>query len=658
MPQERVGTTLANLHRVRRPPLKKLLLRLLLAVAFGCAILWPLYLAAGNLWLHEGGLERMLNRRPERLSIHWKSAWTLWPGVVHVRGFELRNQTRTFQWWVAVDRGTVDVDLWNLQDRELLLGPVSGTGAVFRLRRRLDTPPRSRPGRPELYPPIPGLANPPAAKPELLYPPKPGPKRNPWHVQITGLNLDDVREVWIEEVRFAGQARVAGGFDVRARERVEVEPSRVEILAGTLGLGAGTRARPILADARGRLDGRIEPYAPQKFKGWQVFNFTSGRVTLEGQVHSLAFLDVFFRETRWVDLRFGGGRTTTDLRLRRGEILPGSSLEARPEGITVSFLDYRAQGDGSVRWWVEREKGATTGKIALALDHFRIQREGYGRPHVRGRGLRLEAASDRPRIGGLFDPRWVAIDMAEAEVPDLRFYNAYLPARSGLTLTGGSGRMSARFRAAAPAWIGTGEMRLTAQGLGARFQEKRLRGNLALHTLLRRADLREKRFDIGGSKIDLTDVVSLDAPPGEAPGSPWWARAHFDNAVLAPGSPVFLRARVESTLSDTRPLFALVAPAGGRGKVLHWVDDLLDIQGIGATADLTVGRSFLGVDHLAVAGGKAQVQGRFQVADGQQRGILYAALGRLDVGLELADGKRDWKILHPRKWFANYPAFE
>ena len=130
-----------------------------------------------------------------------------------------------------------------------------------------------------------------------------------------------------------------------------------------------------------------------------------------------------------------------------------------------------------------------------------------------------------------------------------------------------------------------------------------------------------------------------------------------NRAVLTPGKPVFLRARLESTLSDTRPLFALVAPAG-RGKILHWVDDLLDVQGVGAVADLTVGPSLLRVDNLAVAGGKARVQGRFRVAGGHPRGILYASLGRLDVGMEMADGKRDWKILRPRKWFENYPAFD
>ena len=217
--------------------------------------------------------------------------------------------------------------------------------------------------------------------------------------------------------------------------------------------------------------------------------------------------------------------------------------------------------------------------------------------------------------------------------------------------------MSARFRAAAPDWTGEGEIRLGARGVGARFEDRRLRGNLEMRTLLRRADLREKRFDISGTKIDLTDVVSQgSATPGEPPEH-WWARAHLDRAVLTPGRPVFLRARLESTLSNSRPVFALVAPAS-LDKRPGWVDNLLDIQGVGAVAELTVGRNLLRVDHLAVAGGKAQVQGRFRVAEGHPRGILYAAWGGLDVGVELADGKRDWKILRPRKWFESYPAFE
>jgi hypothetical protein len=644
--------------------MKKILIRLLLALAIGALLLWPAYLVIANHWIRQGGLEERLNRRPERLWFQWDSAWTPWPGVVRVTGFQMRNQTTTFQWWLAVDQGTLDIDLWKLRDRELLLGPIQGRGAAFRLRRRLDAPPRSRQGNPDLYPPIPGFTNPPAPKPEEIYPR--GPRREPWHIRITGVDLDDVREIWVEEVRFAGDARVAGGFDMRARQRVEVMPTRMDIRSGSLALGAGKEARPIVADARGRLDGRIEPWSPRLLKGMEVFQVTSGRLTLEGRVRDLDFLDVFFRETRWVDLELGGGKVAADLRLRRGRALPGSRLEATPERISVAFLDYRARGDGGVRWWVEepaRKGDEPEGRLSLNLDSFRLHREGFGKAHVSGRDLHIEAASDEPRFGGLFKPRRVAIDMPHAEVPDLRFYNAYLPQSSGLALTSGSGRMSAHFRAAAPEWIGSGEMRLSARRLGARFEDRTLRGDLEMHTLLRRAALLDKTFDISGTKLDLTDVVLTDGAaqgePGQAPELPvrWWARAHLDRAILAPGAPVFLRARLESTLSDPRPLFALVAPSA-RGRMLRWVDNLLDIQGVGAVADIELGRSFVDVDQLAVVGGDAQIQGRFRVAEGDRRGVLYASLGRFDVGMELAAGKRDWKILRPKKWFENYPPFE
>lgn len=265
--------------------------------------------------------------------------------------------------------------------------------------------------------------------------------------------------------------------------------------------------------------------------------------------------------------------------------------------------------------------------------------------------------SDAPRLDRLFVPRSVAIDLPLAEVPDLTFYNAYLPRRPALALTGGSGRIRGSFRAAAPEWKGTGELRLTARGVGARFEEKRLRGNVDVHTRLRAVDLDDRRYDISGSELDLTDVV-LSGGAGEKgpPAPPWFARVHLDRAVLAPGAPVFLRASLEGMLSDSRPLFALFAPAE-RSRVLGWVDRLLDIQGVGATADLTVGRDYLDVAHLAVAGGKVQLLGRLRFADSTRRGILYASYGAFDVGLELEGAKRDWKILRPKRWFESYPPF-
>jgi hypothetical protein len=272
---------------------------------------------------------------------------------------------------------------------------------------------------------------------------------------------------------------------------------------------------------------------------------------------------------------------------------------------------------------------------------------------VHGGGLRVDAVSAAPRFGGLFAPQRLAIEMPWAEVPDLTFYNAYLPQGSAVVLTSGSGRMSGRFQAAAPEWKGSGAFRLTARGVGARFAEKKLRGNVDIHTLLRAMDLDDHRYDISGTEVDLTDGVLLD---GAAPGAPWWARIRLDQALIVPGAPVFLRARLKGSLSDSRPLFALLAPPE-RSRVLGWVGRILDIRGIGAGADLTVGQGFFDVANLAVTGEKVQLLGRLRFAGAARRGILYARYGAFDVGLELMGAKRDWKILRPKRWFESYPPF-
>jgi len=633
--------------------MKRALRRLVLAALVIAALLYPLYLAVGNAYLRGGWLEEQLNRRPERMWMHWSSAWTLWPGVVHVRGFSMRSQSSVFQWALAVDRAALEIDLLGLRRRELRIGPVRGSGVVFRLRRRLDAPPRSVPPRPELYPPIAGFSDPPRIKPEVVYPKPKGPPRPPWHMRFSEIDLDEVREIWVEEYRFAGRARVAGGFDTRVRRSLEVMPTRVEFLSGAFTLGGGAA---ILAEAHGRVDGRIERYSPARFRGWDVFRFVTGRLKMDGKVTGLPFLELFFRQMRWVNLRVGPGPLKVDLRLRRGDILSGSRLDAQPGGITLGFLDYQATGFGGVTWSVVDAKSAEgrEGRLDLLFDRFHLQRRGYAKAHVQGRGLRVNAVSAAPRLGGFFLAKRLAIDMPRAEVPDLTFYNAYLPRQSALALTSGSGRMSGRFQATAPEWKGTGELHLSAPGLGIRFEQKRLRGNVKLETRLRSVDLNDKQFDISGTDFELTDAVVLGGSP--TAGGSWWARGHLDRAVLAPGERIFLRASVEATLSDPRPLFGLFAPVE-RSRMLRWVDRLLNIQGVGATADLTVGQDFFDVAHLAVVGGKAQVLGRLRVVDSKRRGVLYARYGAFDVGLELNGAKRDWKILRPKRWFESYPPF-
>ncbi|MES1242579.1 MAG: hypothetical protein ABUT39_13275 [Acidobacteriota bacterium] len=631
--------------------MKRFVLRLLTGLALAAAALYPLYLIAGNWYLRSGDLEARLNRRPERLLIQVGSAWTPWPGVVRVRGFRIRNQTATSQWWASMDRGTFTIRLFDLYAREFVVDGLSGSGVAFRLARRIDNPRWVRRPRPEFEPSIPGLSNPPARPPEKIYPkprrPPGQPRPEPWRIRIAQVDLDDVREIWIDEIRFAGAARVAGGFDMQIWRRLQIDPTRLEILSGSLSLGAGPQARPILSDARGRVDGEISPYSPAEHHGWGSVRFLSGRARMEGVVPSLAFLEEYLSRTRWLALEAEGGRIAADLRVRRGRLLPGSRLDARQKLLAARVLDYRAYGPGRIAWEVLPD-GA--GRLDLGFGAFQVIRKGYGEPHVRGRGLRITARTEEPRLAGLalFSPRSFAVEMPSAEVPRLAFYNAYLPPASGLELTGGSGRISAGFRAAAPDWAAQGGLRLEARGVSARVEGRPLQGDILLRVPLRQADFQGRHFDVSGTKLDVSRVRIAGAAQGN-----WWARAHLDRAVLEPGSPTLLRARLESTISDPRPIFAFAAPAERRGRLLNWLDRLLDIQGVGAVADVAVGAGGVTIDRMAVAGGPALIQGKLRIGGPRRQGILYVSYGRWDVGLAMDGDQRDWKVLKPKQWFAN-----
>lgn len=641
---------------------------LLVSLGLFLALLYPVYLGVGN-WLLSGELERRINRRPESMLIRWRSARTFRPGVVHVEGFEIRGQTRTIQWWAAADRGRLAIDLWSLADRYFAAHDIEGEGVSFRLRRRTDARPRWRTD-PALAPPIPGLANPPSRPPERVYPRRPR-RRPPWRVDLGGMDLRATREIWIEEFRFRGDAHAVGGFELTVRERVEVLPARFEIRSGEL-LRGRTRA---LAGLAGEITGKMEPFDPRRFRGRKAFRFASGRVRLQGRTGDLQVVEQMLRRTP-LELAGGAGPVQADVRLERGRFLPGSRMEARPKQVRVGFLDYQAAGSGQVVWEILARQGSAgegsadegsadkkdaerTGRLTARLDRFVLQRRGYSRPHVRGRGLTVSTSTPEPVFERLFFPVSLAIDMPEAEVPDLTFYNAYLPQRAGLALRSGSGRVSGRFRAASPDWVGSGQLALAARGVVADFRDARLYGDFTLDTRLTRADLKAQDFHLDGSDFEITGVSVAErgkdrpVPPG------WWLRGHVDRGRLRPGRPVYLEAGMEATMRDPRPIVSLFAPDG---RAVGWIERMVEVRGVGATADVRLGDDLVEVNRLAAVGqgenGRdLEIQGRLRIRAGSPRGALYARWGRLDVGLAVEGQQRDWKVLRPRKWFQEASGF-
>jgi hypothetical protein len=619
---------------------------LVLGLALGLVALYALYLAAANLYLRSGRLQRALSRRPEVARLDYDSAWTVFPGRIHVRGFRLLGETRNIQWWLALDRATLDVVVPRLLRREFVAADVTGDGIALRVARRADaavpwsTDPRLRPS-------IPGLANPPRPAPEARYPVSPPPPPGKaWRIQLSGIDITGLREIWIEAMRWTGGGRVTGSFDLLIRRRLTLGPSRVEIAGGDLVQGSA----PIVAGLHGAIEGSSEPYDPVADAGRPALRHLDGRARLAGRLAGLGFLAPLLRPVAGLAVE-AAGPLDLDLRLARGRFDPGTRAEVRAEAVRVGILDYRATGAGRVGYRVAAEGKRPWGEIAVVVDRFALERLGYRGPYARGRGLRLTARSSPPGVDSPFTPTALDVAIPAAEVPDFSYYNAYLPRGSGIVLRGGRGRLQGALSAAAPAWTGRADLRLDGDDLTADVLGARLRGRLTLRTHVARLDLARRRFDLAGSDLALSGV-SVAAPASAVQVAPgWWARARIERGELTPGRPVFLTATARATVRDAGPLLAVMTP---KNRVLGWLDRRLAEKAGDVRAEVAgrLGQSLVEVDRLDVAGGPLALQGRLRFAGGGRRGALLASYGRLAVGLELAGDERHVKLLGARQWFA------
>jgi hypothetical protein len=111
-------------HSVQSPPrtvrtwLKRILLALLL--------LTGLYLLAVNLFLNSPLATRAFNRRPHKFQIHWTSAWTVWPGLIHARGLKVEGWRPNVAWSVRAERARGWIDLGSLGNRTFRIRKLQG----------------------------------------------------------------------------------------------------------------------------------------------------------------------------------------------------------------------------------------------------------------------------------------------------------------------------------------------------------------------------------------------------------------------------------------------------------------------------------------------------------------------------------------------------
>lgn len=607
--------------------MRRLLRRSLLVVLIAAIALEGLYVVAGLVYLNTSLASKTINRRPQRFQITWRFGWTLWPGWVTLHGVETRGRSKSAGWYARLDSVTARCHLGPLFHRNVHLASVRASGVDYRLRRDRATSaiPASE------LPTIPEMLDLPQARPRPSGSAgQPGP---PWTVRADRIDCD-VEQLWIDRFRLTGGMRVETPMRLVVHGPMEFSPIRVTMASGELRAGEDRIFGHLGLD----VNATLHPFVPRSARGLALFRYLSGRFVVRSDDASLAFLEFYFNNAPWLHFNSrAGGRI--DLLLDHGRLRPGSTLAIANDAIDIEFLDRHFTGKGVLEGAVVETNGVAQSRVAVRLKEFQVAPLGSAEPFARGRDATLLGTRDAPDFGSPITSLHVVLDLPEAQILDLRFYNRMIPPGSGFRLLSGSGTLRYHLEGSQEERSLHGEIDLAVKDAAAVFKDYPMRGSFRLGTRLRQASPREMLFDISGTRLDM----STRSPA-------WSGVVTFPRSKMRFLDPMRIDAAIRFSMQDTRPL---VGVFDAFKDVPDWLEHFMIIQDVQGRAAIGVRHDRVDVRGLEVTGKGLHALADLALGSDHPDGILYIRFHGFSIGIEMRQGGKDLKFIRPLHWFEN-----
>jgi hypothetical protein len=377
----------------------------------------------------------------------------------------------------------------------------------------------------------------------------------------------------------------------------------------------------------------------------EVLRLLSG--SAEGRWHfpSLSWLTPLAMSSPWLRLD-GAGDIVGILRIDAGKLAPGTRIDVPQVALVADILDNVFAGRAQAQARVVAGTGGARLLADLAMEHFALaSRAAPDQAYLRGHALQvnLQSSNDLAEFRQAFTAR---LHFAQADIPDLRAYNRYLPGKS-LYFLQGSGQMSTDFNIDGKGDVSAGRMQMSSAAARLALGVSRLAGRLTMDTRIDRAQRAGHAFDLRNFTLGL-DGVRVDG--SSAP--PWWGRVTLQHGRLDWDRPMRLRGSATLVMKDVSLLLSLFAD---RHAFPKWVANVIDDGRATAHAEVEAQRGDFILDHLVASNQRVDLFAHLRVSDGKPSGDLYARWGVLGLGVALADGKRHFHLLHAQRWYQAQP---
>ena len=468
---------------------------LLKRIVIAAVILEVTYVALVNLALNLPLTQTLVNQvKPEKFSVNWDSAWSWYPFRVHAQGLSVSGQSRSQQWQVDLPSASASIALLPLILRTVKVYDVAGESVSYFQRPRLK-PDNDYAATREFFPPIRdreiNQAN--------LTPKK---KRKPWDILLQDIHATGGHSFWVYQLKGMVEGDLQANLNFRTQGGpFSVSNGKLDLQMNSLTLNGD---QEVLRQATVKGNAALLPVVLQENKGMKVLPFLNVDAEIQGDVDSLAFLNLYLEGFRGMTVD-GVGEVSGRLNLDRGNLLPGTDLAVAASELSLNLMSHRAVGSGSIKLDVNAAEPEAL-DLLVQFDDLNAFHDPDPRPLFSGKGLSISGSGGTTmkmlRGTGSAVNR-LSVTVPVVRVSDLAVYQRYIPEKWQLKLHGGIGELNARAELLRTSF--NADLVLQSEAADVGVKDYRFRSDLDLGVKFNNPSFASGLVDISGTYIRLGD---------------------------------------------------------------------------------------------------------------------------------------------------------
>lgn len=490
---------------------------MLIGIAVAIVSLFALYVVAMNAFLSTSLFGRTLNGDPDTLWISYERGWSIWPGTVHAKKLTIRSQDSHVQWLLRIEECTFDISFYDLAlAKKFHVTKVRGSGVTFDAREKLDSP-LAMPEYLDAMPSIPGYERIPF-KPFLSPEERTIEERATWNddawhlwtVQLDDVVAEDVRSVWIDSVRFEGDARITGGFYLKPIRSASIGPIDLLVRRGR----ATAKGRVIVDAVEGTAGLRIEAFDPRAIEGPRLLHGLSFTTDLRAHVPDLANVP----ETLTGPITMQGAAEVRRLVLRvdHGYLASDTHVDVQMPHASVEGIGHRARAELTLR--ADVPAAPAPSHLAFRVEARNVDADrttpGIEAPLFRAPVLDVSGDATSFDLANPIRDLHVVMVLPHGEMADARALGAYVPPDTAFGFEGGRAKASVKIEMWPSEARAKGEGALDASDLDLRIAKTRLFGGTKVDASFGEWRWAVKRLGDVHAKVHVAEgyIATQDAP--------------------------------------------------------------------------------------------------------------------------------------------------